>query len=138
MAVRLSSSPFGSSTRTRVLLVLSMRSASHARELARLTGSSLSVVQHALRTLERDGLVTRASSGRRRRVTLDASHCADQELLAYLRRLFEREPDLAGRLDGAAITPADRILPESFPRAEAAVRTDPGSAGVTVHLGRLS
>ena len=65
------SSPFGSRTRTAVLLLLVERGQAHLRELARHLGSPLSVVQHALRTLERDGLVACQMSGRVRLARLD-------------------------------------------------------------------
>ena len=51
-----SSSPFGNSTRTRVLLSLSLLGESYARELARVLRAPLSGVQKALRSLELDGL----------------------------------------------------------------------------------
>jgi len=86
------SSPFGSRTRTAVLLLLVERGQAHLRELARHLGSPLSVVQHALRTLERDGLVACQMSGRVRLARLDPRYPAHGELVALLTRLATSTP----------------------------------------------
>jgi DNA-binding MarR family transcriptional regulator len=57
MMVINTSSPFGRRARTRTLLALHLMQESYARELARLLDLSLSGVQKALESLERDGLV---------------------------------------------------------------------------------
>ena len=90
-----SSSPFGGSTRTRLLVALRLLDESYPRELARLLAVSLSSVQQAVRSLERDGLVAVRTMGRTRRARIDPRYCARRELLAYLGRLAEADPSLA-------------------------------------------
>ena len=97
MAVVTQSSPFGSSTRTRVLLVLTLLSDSYPRELARLIGSPLSVVQKALRSLERDGLVAGRVVGRTRLCRLDPRYFAYADLRRFLERLSQPEDELRDR-----------------------------------------
>lgn len=89
------SSPFGSNTRTGILLLLSLRGHAHVRLLARLLGVPLSVVQHALQTLEADGLVACRREGRVRQVYLSPAYPAHEELVRYLRRLAGLQPGLA-------------------------------------------
>ena len=101
MKVKTTSSPFGSQTRTRVLLALALLSESYARELARLLESPLSGVQKALGSLELDGLVAGRSVGRTRVFRLDPRYFARDALRQFLVRLSEPEEDLrrrAGRL----------------------------------------
>ena len=86
-----SSSPFGSSARTRVLLSLSLLGESYARELSRVLRAPLSGVQKALQSLELDGLVAGRSVGRTRIFQLDPRYFARSTLQAYLRRLAEPE-----------------------------------------------
>ena len=92
------SSPFGSRTRTRVLVALALLPESYARELARALGTSLSGVQKALRGLERDGLVAARPAGRTRLYRVSPRYFAHRELLAYLLRLGESDPDLQASL----------------------------------------
>ena len=98
MSVVRGSSPFGSQTRTRVLLVLGLLSDSYARELARLLGIPLASVQQALRGLERDGIVGARAVGRTRLYRLDPRYFAHADLRRYLRRLAEPEADLLRRV----------------------------------------
>lgn len=84
-------SPFGSRTRTRLLLALSLLEQSYARELSRILELPVSVIQKALVSLERDGLVAARSVGRTRVVTLNPRFFARRELLALLSRLAEPE-----------------------------------------------
>ena len=86
--------PFGSVTRTRTLVLLQLLGSSYARELARLLGVSVSVVQKALASLERDDLVAAQSVGRTRVYRLNPRSFARRELELYLRRLVEAFPDL--------------------------------------------
>src|SRR6266508_670546 len=86
MEVKLQSSPFGSPTRTRVLLALRLLGQSYPRELARLLGVPLSVVQKAVRILELDGLVASRSVGRTRLVQLEPRHLARESLEQFLPR----------------------------------------------------
>lgn len=87
-------SPFGSQTRTRVLLALSLLQQSYARELARVLEVPVSVLQKALRSLERDGLVVARRVGRTRAVTLNPRYFARRELLAFVNKLAEPEEGL--------------------------------------------
>ncbi len=84
MAVKVVGSPFGSGTRTRVLVVLRLLGSSFQRELARLLGCAPSVVQKAPTGLERDGLVSGRLVGRTRSYTLNPSYFARKELGAFL------------------------------------------------------
>jgi DNA-binding FadR family transcriptional regulator len=89
-----SSKPFGSESRTRVLISLELLGESYPRELARLLGCSLSQIQNAVTALERDGLVAVRSVGRTRLVTFNPRYFARRELQSYLRRLSEADPEL--------------------------------------------
>src|SRR4029434_2315401 len=84
-----SSSPFGSGTRTRVLLALSLLGESYARELARVLRAPLSGVQKALQSLELDGLVAGRSVGRTRVFQLDPRYFARDALRQCLFRLSD-------------------------------------------------
>ena len=97
MEVMTSPSPFGSRARTKVLLALQLLTESYAREMARLLGLSLSAVQKALHSLERDGLVAGRSVGRTRLYRLGPRAYARRELERYLERLLELETDLRAR-----------------------------------------
>jgi DNA-binding transcriptional ArsR family regulator len=94
------SSPFGSQTRTRVLVALSLLEQSYARELARLLGVRISVIQKAILSLEKDAIVSARSVGRTRVVTVNPRYFARRELLAYLARLAEADARLRGVVAG--------------------------------------
>ena len=98
MLVKVDSSPFGSRSRTRVLLALSLMGEGYPRELARLLELSLYSVQRALRTLEQDGLVAGRSTGRTRVYRLNPGYFARTDFEAYLRRLSEADSQLASAL----------------------------------------
>ena len=87
-------SPFGSASRTRTLLALEILGQSYPRELARLLGTPLSVVQKALQSLERDALVAARAVGRTRIYQLDPRYFARNELRSFLTRLLVAEDDL--------------------------------------------
>ena len=91
------SSPFGSRTRTLVLMALSLLDESYARELARMMAVSLNGVQQALRGLEMDGLVAARSAGRTRLYRLNPRYFARRELEIYLKRLVKAETELVER-----------------------------------------
>lgn len=91
------SSPFGSLTRTRLLLALELLGQSYARELSRLLSSSFSVVQKGLVSLERDGLIVGRLIGRTRLFEISPRYFAAKELRAYLSRLAAADPDLQRR-----------------------------------------
>ena len=97
MGINLSSSPFGSFARTRVLLALQLLVDSYPRELARFLDLNLSGVQKALRSLEKDGLVAGRSVGRTRVYRLSPRTYARRELERYLERLLEPEDGLRAR-----------------------------------------
>lgn len=90
-------SPFGSATRTRVLLALTLLSESYARELARFLDLNLSPVQRAIRSLEADGLVAGRAVGRTRVYQVNPRAPAGEELRRYLSALLELHPELRGR-----------------------------------------
>ncbi len=98
MVVRSNSSPFGSATRTRVLLALSLLSESYPRELARVLAISLFGVQKALLSLEMDGIVAGRSVGRTRVFQFDPRYFAKDALQQFLRRLSEPETELRRRI----------------------------------------
>lgn len=89
------SSPFGSLSRTRILLALSGLEFSYPRDLARRLNSPIFAVRKALAGLERDGLVTSRLVGRTRVYVLDPSYVAFKELAAYLARLARAASDAA-------------------------------------------
>lgn len=93
-----SSSPFGSNTRTRVLLALGLLDESFSRELARLLETPVNGVQMALRALERDGLVAARAAGRTRLFRLNPRYFARNELKQYLLRLAEADADMQSRV----------------------------------------
>src|SRR3989304_5610294 len=72
MRIKSSSSPFGGTGRTRLLLALRLLSESYPRELARVLAMPFSSVQKALRSLERDGLVAGRPAGRTRGARAEA------------------------------------------------------------------
>ena len=87
MSVVAQPSPFGSLTRTRVLLALRLMGSSYPRELGRLMGTALSAVQGAVRSLESDGLIAGRSAGRTRLFELNPRFFAASELRALLDKL---------------------------------------------------
>lgn len=97
MKVMTISSPFGSQARTRTLLALQLTSESYARELARLLELSLSGVQKALVSLERDGLVVGRAVGRTKVFRLNPRLYGRPELVRYLEKLLESESELRAR-----------------------------------------
>ena len=92
--VRSESSPFGSRSRTRVLVALARMGESYPRELARVLELSLFSVKRALRTLELDALVVARSMGRTRLYQLNPRYFARRDLDRYLSRLAEADGEL--------------------------------------------
>jgi predicted transcriptional regulator len=82
------SSPFGSQTRTRLLVALELLEQSYARELARLLGASLSAVQKGLASLERDALIAGRLVGRTRLFQIDPRYFAAAQLRALLTKML--------------------------------------------------
>jgi DNA-binding MarR family transcriptional regulator len=85
--VRLQASPFGSVTRTRVLLALRLMGSSYPRELARVLGSAVNGVQGAIRSLEADGLIAGRAVGRTHLFELNPRFFAATELRALIDKL---------------------------------------------------
>lgn len=92
------SSPFGSQTRTRLLIAFELLGQSYARELARLLDAPLSVVQKGLASLERDGLVVGRLLGRTRLFEINPRYFAGKELRGLLARLAAGDADLKRRI----------------------------------------
>jgi DNA-binding transcriptional ArsR family regulator len=92
------SSPFGSATRTRLLVALGLLGQSYARELGRLLDAPLSVVQKAITGLERDGLIAGRLIGRTRLFEINPRYFAVKDLRAFLARLAAADPDLERRV----------------------------------------
>jgi predicted transcriptional regulator len=91
------SSPFGSRTRTEVLIGLSLMESSYPRELARLLGTALNAVQAALRSLERDGLVVARSVGRTRLFELNRRYFAASAVRTLVEKLAAADSELGRR-----------------------------------------
>ena len=100
MEIRTIGSPFGSETRTRVLVTLRLLGSSFQRELARILRRSPSVVQKALTGLERDGLVSGRLLGRTRSYSLNPRYFAIAELEAFLSRIAQADTELRQRTAG--------------------------------------
>lgn len=111
MRVTTSSSPFGSRTRTRVLCGLQLLTSSHPRELSRLLGSGLSVVQKALRSLELDGLVAGRSVGRTRVYSLNPGYFAAHELRQLVRRIASADEGLLHKINELRVRPRRSAKP---------------------------
>ncbi len=96
--VGLSSSPFGSTARSQVLLALRLMGSSYARELSRLLDLALNGVQGSLRSLERDGLIIARPVGRTRVFELNPRYFAASALTGYLDKLTAVDRDLQSRV----------------------------------------
>ena len=92
-----SQAPFGSQTRTRVLVLLRLLGSTYARELARLLDQPVFGVQKALRSLERDGLVAAQAQGRTRVFRLNPGYFAAAELNAFLGKLAQADRHLTAQ-----------------------------------------
>ena len=68
------SSPFGSKTRSAVLVALRLLGDSYARELSRVLEVRVSGVQQALQGLEEDGLVVAREHGRTKLYRIDPEY----------------------------------------------------------------
>jgi len=99
MVVNIQSSPFGSQSRTRVLLALRLLDESYARELSRVLEMPLSNAQKALRSLEIDGMVAARAVGRTRVFRLNPRYFARDALRKYLLRLAEPENRLQASIE---------------------------------------
>jgi DNA-binding IclR family transcriptional regulator len=86
---------FGSSARTKVLVVLNMIEDSHVRELQRLADIDFTTVRRVVGNLEREGVVAGRTIGTTRRISFDPRYYAVAELRALLGRLESVWPELA-------------------------------------------
>lgn len=98
VARMLTSSPFGSQTRTRALFAFALMTETYPRELTRVLDAPLFAVQKALMSLERDGLVSSRVLGRTRLYGLNPRYIASRELREYLERLSGRDFELRRRI----------------------------------------
>jgi DNA-binding transcriptional ArsR family regulator len=98
MKVTTDSSPFGSATRTRVLVVLHLLGDSYARELARILDIRLTAVQKALAGLERDRLIAGRAAGRTRLYRFDPRYFAHGELVRFVARLSDADGGVRDRV----------------------------------------
>lgn len=89
---------FGTRTRTDVLLLIAHMEETHASEIARILGISLSTAQNALDSLEAVGVVSGAVEGRARRVRLNPRYFAHEELSTLLGKLSAHDPELRERV----------------------------------------
>ncbi len=105
MKVITTSSPFGSRTRTRVILSLELLGESYPRELSRVLGTGLSVIQKALRSLELDGLVAGRLVGRTRLYSINPGFFAAKEVHRLARRLADADEDLRRRVGAMRTRP---------------------------------
>ena len=91
-------SPFGSRTRTRLLLTIYLLEDSFPRELARILRTPLFGVQKALASLESDGLVAGRMVGRTRLYRLNPRYFAARQLRALIEALAQTDEDLQARV----------------------------------------
>ncbi|HLI95776.1 MAG TPA: helix-turn-helix transcriptional regulator [Candidatus Baltobacteraceae bacterium] len=96
---------FGNPTRTAVLTALALLDQTHGRELARLTGASLSSVQAAVARLEREGAVATRRLGSERRIALNPRYFAHAELKELLFKLVDAQPELVAAIREARRRP---------------------------------
>ena len=89
---------FGTKNRTNILLFLALMEESHASELSRLLGTSVSNVQKTLDSLEQVGVVAGAVKGRERRVSLSPRYFARQELRDLLDKMASANPELIDKV----------------------------------------
>jgi DNA-binding transcriptional ArsR family regulator len=85
---------FGSRTRERILKVLGLLERSYPRELARLLGEDLSVVQRAVDDLERDGVLASRLVGRTRLFELDRTYQHYAPVHDLLARMGQSDPEI--------------------------------------------
>jgi hypothetical protein len=128
-------SPFGSKTRTRVLLALELHGRSYPRELARLLAAPVSVVQKAVRSLEWDGLVTGSMLGRTRLLQLNPDYVALTQLRGFLASLLQADGRLKARAAGGRPR-SPRTGSPSEPRPAVGVRKAPVRREERADVGR--
>ena len=85
---------FGTAQQTKVLVMLVLLESSYRSELSRLTGVSPTAVSSLLDRLEEDGVVVSVTQGRNRRVSINPRYKARAELVALLKTLGMRSPEI--------------------------------------------
>ena len=98
MATRIPLGLFGTASRTSTLLVIGMLGETHASEVAKVIGKSLSRVQAAIESFEIAGIVVAAEEGKTRRVRLNPRYPALPELQALLDKLGSLDVPLQKQL----------------------------------------
>ena len=109
--VTMQASPFGSVTRTRVLLAIRLMGSSYPRELARVLGSAVNGVQGAIRSLEADGLIAGRAVGRTRLFELNPRFFAATELRALIDKLAAADRGLQDAIAGLRRRPRRTAKP---------------------------
>jgi DNA-binding MarR family transcriptional regulator len=89
---------FGTRTRTDILVLISVMGATHASEIARLLGISLSTAQNALDSLEQTGVIAGAIEGRSRRVRLNPRYFARDEIRSLLEKMAQQDKEIQERV----------------------------------------
>ena len=89
---------FGTRTRTDVLVLIGMMEETHAAEVARLLGISLSTAQNAIDSLEATGVISGAVEGRARRVRLNPRFYAREEIRTLLDKIATNDNELRERV----------------------------------------
>lgn len=90
---------FGSTARTRVLLVIALLEQSYPREIARTAKVPLLSAQRIVNDLERQGIVASRLLGAQREVRLNPSYFAAAELRALLLRVALADPVLTREIE---------------------------------------
>lgn len=93
---------FGTTLRADVLTLVTGLGRSYPRELATLVGKPVSMVQRAVESLERAGVLRTRLIGRQREISLNPEYMAANELNALLRALVERDPRTQRQLAAAS------------------------------------
>jgi DNA-binding transcriptional ArsR family regulator len=85
---------FGSRTRERVLKLLGILERSYPREMAALLDEDLSVVQHTVDDLERDGVLASRLLGRTRLFELNRTYQHYAPVRDLLARMGQSDPEI--------------------------------------------
>ncbi len=111
---------FGTALRTEILLAIALLGETHASQLSRILGRSLSRVQAAVASLELAGVVVGLEIGRARRLRVNPRYPAQAELLALLQRLGQLDVGLQNRLATERRRPGPRRKREDHSSNDAA------------------
>jgi len=111
MKLDLRSAIFGSSLRTKILVLTALLSETYVGQLARLLAASPSSVARAVDRLERERLVATRRWGMERRIGLDPSTTYNRELRALLLRIAESSPEYEDAIRSIRTRPRRRGKP---------------------------